>query len=273
MGEIFLTFIFMKKKEEAKYLDKEWKEMNAHLESFLETGDQEALHKFRVQIKKLRALLNLFEETSNQSGLLKDFKPVKKIFKYAGHIREAHLNLQLGELYHLKNEAFESGQQKIIEEGTTEFQNNGKKYIKNINETHKQLKKQLPHINNSSIADYYKKQLRQIAANLAVSGFTDDMHANRKLIKVLVYNHKLAEKALDGSLPFNTTYLDKLQQAIGKWHDNVVAAQLFSSPELNDKPVGTKIKRKNVGIKRGITSLTADFLKKAMTAEDRSTKN
>src|SRR5579862_614763 len=126
----------MKKKEEAKYLDKEWKEMNTHLACFLETGDQEALHKFRVQIKKLRAMLSLFEDTSNQPGLLKDFKAVRKIFKYAGHIREAHTNLQLGKLYHLKNDAFESGQQKIIEEGTNEFQNNGKKFIKNIKETH-----------------------------------------------------------------------------------------------------------------------------------------
>ena len=50
----------MKKKEEAKYLDNEWKEMYTHLKAFLETGDQEELHQFRVQIKKLNALLNLF---------------------------------------------------------------------------------------------------------------------------------------------------------------------------------------------------------------------
>jgi len=43
----------MKKKEEAKYLEKEWIEMNIHLKNFLKTGDQEALHRFRVQIKKV----------------------------------------------------------------------------------------------------------------------------------------------------------------------------------------------------------------------------
>src|ERR1700733_12005166 len=36
----------MKKKDEIKYLDKEWKLLNHHLEAFLETGDQEQLHKF-----------------------------------------------------------------------------------------------------------------------------------------------------------------------------------------------------------------------------------
>ena len=255
----------MKKKEEAKYLDKEWMQMGVHLENFLKTGDQEELHKFRVQIKKLRAMLILFGDTSNEPGFLKGFKPVRKIFKYAGTIRDAHTNLQLSRVYDIKNDAFEAGQQKIIAEGTTEFQSNGKKFIKTIRAAHKQLKKQLPSVHNSSIAGYYKKKLQEIATNLAVSGFTEDMHTNRKLIKILVYNHKLAENALNGSLSFNKQYLDKLQETIGKWHDNIVAAQLFSSPELNDKPVVAKINRKNAGIKRKITALAGDFMKKATT--------
>jgi CHAD domain-containing protein len=263
----------MKKKEEIKHLDKEWKEMNIHLKGFLETGDQEELHRFRVQIKKLRAMLTLFDNTSKHHGLLKDFDPVKKIFKNAGTIRDAHTNLELSQQYDLKNEAFETGQQKIIEDGTTEFQSNGKKYIKNIKDTHKQLKKQLPHVDDDSIADYYKKQLEQIATNFAVSGFTEDMHTNRKLIKILLYNQKLAGKALNGSILFNTQYLDKLQETIGKWHDNIVAEQLFSSPELNDKQVVTKLKRKNAGIKRNITSLADDFLKKATTVDEAANKN
>jgi CHAD domain-containing protein len=263
----------MKKKEEAKHLEKEWNEMNIYLKSFLETGDQEALHRFRVQIKKLRAMLTLFEDTSSQPGLLKEFKPVRKIFKSAGQIRDAHINLQLSELYELKNETFEASQKKIIEEGTNEFRQSGKKFTKNIRTAYKQLVKQLQGIENNSITDYYKKQLQQIAANLAVSGFTEDMHTNRKLIKILVYNHKFAEKALNGSLHFNTVYLDKLQESIGKWHDNIVAAQLFSSPELNDKPVVSKIKQKNASIKRSITLLKKDFLKKATTVGAAGNKN
>ena len=256
----------MKKKEEAKYLDKEWTEMSARLKAFLETGNQEDMHKFRVQIKKLRAMLTLFESTSRRHGLLKDFKPVKNIFRSAGHIRDAHMNLQLSERYNLKNEAFELSQQKIIEDGIIEFRSNGKEFIKNLKNAHKQLIKQLPKVDNSSIADYYKKQLEQIAGNLVVTGFTEEMHTNRKLIKILVYNHKLADKALNGSLHLNAEYLDKLQETIGKWHDNIVAAQLFSSPELNDKPIVTRIKRLNTTVKRNITLLADDFLKKATEA-------
>jgi CHAD domain-containing protein len=257
----------MKKKEEEKYLDKEWMEMNARLKAFLETGDQEALHKFRVQIKKLRAMLQLFESTSKESGLLKNFKPVRQIFKHAGNIRDAHTNLELSERYKLKNDLFETSQQKIIEEGTVEFQNKGEEFLKDIKTARKKLKKQLHKVNDSQIAAYYKSQLEQIATNLTVSGFTEDMHTNRKLIKILVYNHKLAGRALDGKIPFNIDYLDKLQEAIGKWHDNLLAEELFSLPELNDKPIVTKIKRLNAGVKRSITNLADDFLKKATTIE------
>jgi len=258
----------MKKKKEAKYLDKEWEEMNIHLKAFLETGNQEHLHKFRVQIKKLRAMLFLFENTSKEDGLMKCFKPVRKIFKHAGQIRDAHTNLQLSERYQLKNEQFEEGQQKIIEEGTLEFQNNGPQFFKNIKTAHKHLKKNLQKVDDRLVADYYKQQLNNIATNLTVSGFTEDMHTNRKLIKILVYNHKLAEKALNGSPPFNTAYLDKLQEAIGKWHDNLLAEELFSTPELNDKPIVARIKKVNSGIKRRIASLADDFLKKATTIEN-----
>ncbi|MDF2432112.1 MAG: hypothetical protein JWP44_1743 [Mucilaginibacter sp.] len=241
--------------------------MRAHLMVFLEQGDQGALHKFRVQIKKLKAMLIFFQSTSKQHSLMKYFKPVKKIFKQAGQIRDAYMNLQLSERYKLKNEAFELSQKKTIEDGIGLFRQNGKKFTKTIKKAHNKLAKQLSKIDNDSIADYYEQQLQQISVNLAVSGFTDDMHTNRKLIKILVYNHKLADKALNGSLNFNTEYLDKLQDNIGKWHDNIVAEQLFSSPELNDKPVVTKIKKINANVERKIRSIANDFLHKATTRE------
>jgi CHAD domain-containing protein len=257
----------MKKKEEIKYFNKEWNQMNNHPEAFLENGDQEELHKFRVQIKKLRAMLNLIEHTSHKQRLLKKFKPVRKIFKYAGHIRDAHTNLLLGDRYKLKNEVFETGQQKIITDGIVEFQLHGKKYLKNLKNSYKLLKKQLPKVGDDAITDFYKNQLEDISIKLQASNFDDEMHDNRKLIKILVYNQRLAGSALDGSLHLNAEYLDKLQKAIGDWHDNIVAAKLFSTPELNDLPVVKKINKKNAGVRLNITKLADNFFKKATETE------
>jgi CHAD domain-containing protein len=257
----------MRKKEEVNYLHKEWKQMDNHLEAFLETGDQEELHKFRVQIKKLRAMLNLFENASHKQQLLKKFKPVRKIFKYAGHIRDAHTNLLLGERYKLQNKIFESGQQKIIADGIVEFKSQGKKYLKNLKNSYKLLKKDLPKVTDASIADFYKNQLEEIATRLQGDNFEEEMHDSRKLIKILVYNQKMADKALNGSLGLNAGYLDKLQKAIGDWHDNIVAAELFSSPELNDLPVVKKINKKNAGVRLNIKKLANNFIEKATEIE------
>jgi CHAD domain-containing protein len=255
----------MKKKEEIKYLENEWKEMNNCLKAFSATGNQEDLHKLRVHIKKVRAMLFLFKGTAGHNSLLKNFKPVRKIFKHAGDIRNAHVNLLLSEQYAIKNEVFETGQQKIIEDGTSVFRHKAKAYGKAVKHSFKKVKKHLPHVNNHAIKAYYKKYLDEIAAGMAIASFTEDMHQNRKLIKILMYNHKLADKALDGALHFNIDYLDKLQDTIGQWHDNVIAAELFSSPLVNDKPVASKIKKINTRVRRNIKVLADDFLRKATT--------
>jgi CHAD domain-containing protein len=55
----------MKKREERKYFDKEWKGMRDSLKAFLKEECQEDLHRFRVQIKKLRAFLILADSTDH----------------------------------------------------------------------------------------------------------------------------------------------------------------------------------------------------------------
>ena len=212
-------------------------------------------------------MLTLIEETSDKHGLLKAFKPVKEIFKRAGQIRDAHINLQLSAQHNLKNETFENAQYKIITDGINEFKDKEEENLKTIKDCYKHIRKQLVPVKNNSVAAFYQKQLEQIAVTFTIASFGEEMHTNRKMIKVLIYNQKMAGKALNGSLSVNTEYLDKLQSTIGKWHDNVIAAQLFATPELNDKRFVTILNRKNVGVKRRITLLADDFLKKATTAE------
>jgi len=260
----------MKKKEEAKYLDREWLLMTANLKAFFETEDQEALHKFRVAVKKLRAMLYLFEIADTDSALIKYFKPVRKIFKHAGVIRDAHINLLLAKQYKLENELFESSQRQVIESGIIAFRTNSDGYFKTLKEAHKKIKSQLNKLSDKDIAAYYQEQLEQIAANMSALHFNEELHTSRKLIKILMYNKKLAEAALEGSLSLNIGYLDKLQDTIGKWHDNIVTAELFAQPEFHDKALVAKLKRANTAIRRNIATMAKDFLPKATTPENNS---
>src|ERR1700684_3788915 len=104
----------MKRKKEAKYLNKHWKKMQNGLKSFMQTDDKEQLHVLRVEVKKLRAMLTLIETVTHSKKLHKLFKPVRKVFKHAGEIRNAQINIELAHKYQLHNEKFESDQHQTM---------------------------------------------------------------------------------------------------------------------------------------------------------------
>ncbi|MDB5024997.1 MAG: hypothetical protein JWP78_2752 [Mucilaginibacter sp.] len=257
----------MKKKDEKAYFNDHWEQMLTHFKAFIKTDDQEDLHLFRVQVKKMRAMLELLDADSSKHHLSQDFKPVRKIFKHCGEIRTAYIHLQLGIHYQFKNEEFLMGQLHEIEKGTSEVKQLERKYLKTIKIANNKIDDDLKSVDNDVILKFYKAKLVQISVVLANLQFNDELHNARKQIKILMYNRKIARKALEGRLEIDNNYLDKLQGRIGDWHDNVLALELFSAPELNYSPVITKIKRQNTRLKRSIAVLAQDFEKKATLTE------
>ena len=96
----------MKRKIEKAYLNQLWQLMLNNFDEFVATGQQENIHQFRVSVKKLRAFFVLLDDSLSQNKLSKIFKPVRKIFRHAGEIREAYLNLQMSSRYNMNNEAW-----------------------------------------------------------------------------------------------------------------------------------------------------------------------
>jgi CHAD domain-containing protein len=242
--------------------------MLIHFKNFIKTGDQEQLHLFRVQVKKLRAMLELFDITSSKKQLSKDFRPVKKIFKHCGEIRSAYINMKLGAQYQFTDEDFLMGQLYQIEKGIVDVKELEKVYLKAIKVAHNDIAEDLKQVRNADIVAFYKTKLEEIANKLINMQFDEGLHDARKQLKILVYNKNIARKALeDGELSISDDYLDKLQGLIGDWHDNILALQLFSAPELKDKPVVTKIKKQDIRFKRSITALARNFDKKAVITQ------
>ncbi|MBS1521523.1 MAG: CHAD domain-containing protein [Bacteroidetes bacterium] len=260
----------MKKKKEKIYFNDQWDEMTVHLKNFIETGEQEELHLFRVQVKKLRAMLELLDTNSIKHPLQKDFKPVRKIFKRCGEIRNAFINLQYGQQFQFKNEDFFMNHLHEIEKGTNEVKELGKQYLKTIKLAHDDIGGDLQHVGNKDIVEFYKTKLYNISSSLENLQFNDELHATRRQIKTLMYNRKIAQDALDGKLQISNDYLDKLQTLIGDWHDNVLALELFSSAGFQSKSVITRIRSQNTRLKRSITALAHDFERKAILTQQLS---
>lgn len=255
----------MKRKEEKGYFNDQWMPMTVHFKNFIRTGDQEQLHLFRVQVKKLRAMLQLFNSASSRKQLLKDFKPVRQIFKHCGKIREAYINIQIGMHYQFTSEEFLLSKLHEIEKITSEVRNLEKKYIKAINTAYQNIVNGLKRLRNKTIIAFYETGIEKLSADLVNLQFDDGLHKARKQIKTLMYNRKIARKALeDKELTISDDYLDKLQNLIGEWHDNILALHLFSVPEINNKPVITKIKRRDARFKTSIKGMVGNFEKKVV---------
>ena len=256
----------MKKKEEKKYIDKEWRATVHHLKAFIKKGEQESLHRFRTGVKKLRAFFTLAESVKNGQGIIKPFKPVRKVFKQAGEIRNAYINTQLGKSQQATQMDFINGQEQIMNALAGQFKAEGQQHLATLAKVKPKLKKRIPKVPNLHIRLYYQQQLEHIAAGLQQHQFGEDLHACRKQIKMLIYNYHLVKPKLEQ--PFNQEYLEQVQTVIGNWHDNQVATDLFAAEAMQDEKAKTLLKKQAVALKKEVARLLKGFYERATTVTE-----
>ncbi|QTE34740.1 CHAD domain-containing protein [Mucilaginibacter gossypii] len=252
----------MKKKTEKKFIIKTWRTMKRHLRSFVKNGEQEDLHRFRTGVKKLRALLILGDSAAKDAVLEKRFKPVRKIFKQAGEIRNAYINQELGKAVG-ENTNFIREQEQIMKITTRAFNTDKDQHRAWLRKTRRKLLKRIRPISKHHLSLYYRQRLEIIAAALSRPRFNEELHTCRKQLKVLLYNYPLAGPELD--LTFNEPYLDLVQAAIGDWHDNELAIALLSTTAdtRNSKETLKGLKKQATVLKRQLTTLTRNFREQA----------
>lgn len=250
----------MTKKEVQKYFDKEWTEMKAGLKSFLKKGDQEDLHHFRVRVKKLQAFLFLLERAGNNYKLIRNFKPVRKIFKRAGEIRNAFINQELGKTMIIGQDEFMNNQLQLQLKITRKFKSKKCKFLKELKDTRRVLKKKIKPVSDLQINLFYQEQLHKTAAFLEDLKFNEQLHECRKQVKILLYNFKPAHAALGSGL--NEEFLEKVQIAIGDWHDHILTLNLISG---NNFIIDKTLQRESSKLRKKIVALSKDFYNQATT--------
>ncbi|MGI4022111.1 MAG: CHAD domain-containing protein [Janthinobacterium lividum] len=251
----------MKKKEEIAQLNKLWKKMKSHVKAFLLSENQEELHQFRVQVKKLKAMLTLYACEKESKNLLKHFKPVKEVFAKAGDIRNAHINLKLGQKYQLQEETFHQQQQHLLESSLADFKKKSSKYLKTVKKVKIALQHDTHQLYNKTVLKFYRHKLVEIEAFFVDPTFDEELHTARKNIKLLNYNYKIAAPALKNKLQLNLNYLDELQNSIGEWHDHNLTIELLT--ETGNAAV-TKLENLNENAEKAILNLSSNFKEKVM---------
>lgn len=186
--------------------------MRFHLKSFLKKEEEEELHRFRLQVKRITAFLMLLDQVSPHSKLTRCFRPVKKVFKRAGKLRNRYILFKL------------IPRQLPMHKSLRKFQSFADSNWKKIRKTHLKLIRNVKPAKQATIQRFYHHQLQQISSSLAGVISDDLLHESRKQIKGLLYNYKPFSNILDMDL--NISYLKVLEEAIGKWHDQLIISNL-----------------------------------------------
>lgn len=267
----YSVYLVMKKKDGLDYFEKEWKGLQRSLKAWYKDEEPEDLHRFRVQVKKLRAFISLAESDRDKYPLKKRFKPVRRIFKNAGEIRNAYLYVNMirdmkpGRMDILKE------QREIQDKAGKEFEACKKDFFKDLKESHRSLIKKIRSINDAHIIRHYNLLLQQIAKRLVNPKFDNELHGCRKLLKSLIYNYKLAQPVIDP--PINEDYLQDIQAAIGDWHDQAMVIDFFDRRGVKHQAAITGLKKQGGKLKTAVRKLGKDFYQRARIVKARTPKS
>ncbi len=226
-------------------------------------SDEDGIHDMRVAIKRMRAYFHLIEWINPVFQAKQTLKPIRRLFKAAGNVRDIHVQQELVrkwtcELGLEMSEYYNFLKQREMEE-RKRFLPSAKKFdlgifLKNWS----LIKNSLAFISTEYIQykaeERLKTQIEDLVKFRAKENFIeDDYHAIRIISKETRYTLEVLQECFplkDIWAPLNEA-LRKVHQALGRWHDDDVAHQflddfllIHSGKSFYHRDSYTKYKRK-----------------------------
>ena len=218
-----------------KYAHNRFRNLKLQLKQYEKKTDPEALHRIRVELKKIKVLFHLLDFCSNNFNAKWEYKPLKNIFRKAGRIRMFDVVAQVLCVHKVdsvrqddipdikKKKKYVSS----FKETTPDFQHIIRKYDRRV-------KKYLEQVRAGCLEKYLVSKKNEVRKNLLRRLPLCKLHEARKLIKEVVYLSPLLK---DNS--GDTKYYQSLQSTIGRWHDKKMLLRLLRKNKkgLNSKRI------------------------------------
>jgi len=182
------------------------------------------IHKIRVDLKKIRALLYLQKKTGGKPDQHAT-RYVDKLFRQAGKIRDAQMSAALVKKIHSGTTHFFARQRDIVAEESKIFHAMVSRHVDKLLVASSQQWKSFRDIPDRKIAGLDKSIVKKLKPVFIPKLIQRELHDSRKIIKRLIYINSIL-KANNGSR-INTDFFRKLEESVGKWHDAVVTEKLL----------------------------------------------
>jgi CHAD domain-containing protein len=208
-----------------KFARKPFRSLAEHLKTVPVNHDTETLHQVRVDIKKIKALLELVHSDRKKFKSHKYFLPFRSIFRKADAIRESEVLASLLTKYPEEGPQLPPTEHPSLET----FESNVPGYVHTVKVQSKKLKPYLKKIKSRDIGRYLKHQYKKIESKLYPHLALKDIHKTRKSIKAALF----IAGSTDQLKKKKEKFYDTLQEAIGNLHDKQLLLQLLSKNESN----------------------------------------
>ncbi|RZS95115.1 CHAD domain-containing protein [Cecembia calidifontis] len=213
------------------FLKEHLDQVSQHLSRFFESKGAEDIHQLRVNIKKIKALIQFFEHLEPDTNYKKLFQPIRKLFKQAGEIRELQLHLIRLESLPERDEKNEKKLIAKLEKSINRFLKNKEKWDKYLNRFQENTSQIDLNFEANTLTAYFNSTLLKTNNKLRKGEF----HEARMKIKIILYLKSLFTEQQQHAIRINFEFLDQLQEKIGNWHDLLVSHKM--SKEKNQEKV------------------------------------
>lgn len=235
------------KKRQRQYLTEKEQHWLQELVVFDQSRDEKALHRLRLEIKKIRALVELAKAQSGKRAA-GHFAGLKEMFRQAGVIRDAGSQVRYLEERHLLSPEFRERQTRSIGLAGDVFAGHIRQFRRKGKKAAKRIRMEVHSIHPRRIQRWYAREI--IRTGILLTGSVDPLHGPkgedeeydplheaRKKIKTLLYVQKLLPAEIVQRIRLNRDYLDQLQEAIGQWHDAMVAMAGWAKDDVSGEMV------------------------------------
>lgn len=204
-----------------------------------EDFEVEGVHDLRVDIKRFRAFFHLIESINPIFQAKLHFKPIRRLFKSAGPLRDAHVQQASVQKWSAKlelelSEYFNYLKQKEMK-GRKDFSKCAKKFdFQVFNSNWIKIRQMLMYISADYIQHKSEEKFQQMVLDIIQfknnQDFKeDDYHSIRILSKEARYILEILQKCFPAQEAWEelNKSLRSLHQALGKWHDCDIALQFL----------------------------------------------
>jgi CHAD domain-containing protein len=217
-----------------KFVRDRFKKVRKQLKLFRKTSQPEALHHFRVEIKKLRAFYLLLGFCDPHFDSEKKFKPLRKIFHQLGLIRDVDVMQQLLKKYKIRlDKTITVLDRKNQKQNIKHFCSDIPSFLESVSKAEKKLCHHIKVIHRECLHEYLLKKEKEIKKQLGNRSFDKCLHESRKAIKQVIYLSRIE----GGLTPRVFSYYNTLQTDIGGWHDKQILHKFIKDLSFENKKI------------------------------------